>query len=201
MSPSTVDAVLPRPEIGTVPGWFHHGSKILELVAAQKSLVCVEIGTWLGASAIPVALSIRRWGGTLTCVDTWSGDIYRSSGEPPWMLTTCARNMHQAGVSSHIRLIAAPSLDAAQAWSGPIDYLYIDADHHHDAVIADLCAWVPHVRTGGLIVGDDYGNRSFPGVQQAWDEFEQASGLTFTRYQSSPPHPDGVQLIHGIKDS
>lgn len=182
---------------GEVPGWFHHGAKILELLDAHKPQICVEIGTWLGASAIPVALSIRRWRGTVTCVDTWSGDIYQASGGPPWMLASCARNLHNAGVSAHVRVIAAPSLEAAQAWTGPIDYLYVDADHRYEAVLADLEAWVPFVRPGGLIVGDDYGNRSFPGVQRAWDDFERVHGLTCTRYQSTPPHPDGVQMIYG----
>jgi hypothetical protein len=54
------------------------------------------------------------------------------------------------------------------------------------------------VKPGGLIAGDDYEHRLFPGVRDAWDEFEQARGLTLIRYQSTPPDPDGIQLIYGI---
>lgn len=182
------------------PGWFHHGAKILELVEQHQPTVCVELGTWLGASAIPVARAIRRWGGTLTCVDTWAGDVHppeTSRPSAPWMLVSCVRNITDAGVGANVRLIATTTLLAAAWWSQPLDYLYIDADHSYDAVRADLAAWVPHVKPGGLILGDDYGSGLYPGVQDAWDEFEREHGLTLTRYQSTPPDRHGVQLIYG----
>lgn len=193
------------PDVATIPadplasGWFNHGEQILALVEQHRPKMCVEVGTWLGASAIPVARAIRRWGGTVTCVDTWSGDVYRAPAQPdpPLMITGCARNMVQAGVSANVRLIPAASLDAAAWWTEPIDYLYLDADHTYASVLADLRAWVPHVRSGGLILGDDYGSDLYPGVQPAWDEFAEAYALTLTRYQSDPPDPHGLQLIYG----
>lgn len=178
------------------PGWFHHGDQILRVLDQHRPVVCVELGTFQGASAIPVARSIRRWGGALTCVDTWSEDVLQAGPSSPWMLVTCARHIVAAGITN-VRLMPTRTIEAARTWTEPIDYLYIDADHHYEAVLADLEAWVPHVRQGGVIAGDDYGNRSFPGVKQAWDDFERAHGFTFTRYQSTPPHPDGVQLIYG----
>ena len=178
------------------PGWFHHGDQILALLEQQRPIVCVELGTFQGASAIPVARSIHRWGGVLTCVDTWSADLFRAGATSPWILVTCARNVVAAGVTN-IRLMPTTTLEAARTWTEPIDYLYIDADHSYEAVLADLSAWVPHVRPGGVIAGDDYDNRSFPGVKAAWDDFERAHGLTFTRFQSTPAHRDGVQLIYG----
>lgn len=177
-------------------GWFHHGDKILSLVEEHQPKVCVELGTWQGASAIPVARSIRRWKGTLTCVDTWSGEVHFAQGRSPWMLVSCARNIQQAGLGN-IRLIPATTQEAAAAWTEPIDYLYIDADHSYEGALADLIAWVPHVKPGGLILGDDYGSDLYPGVKQAWDEFERAHGLNLTRYQSDPPLQHGVQIIYG----
>jgi predicted O-methyltransferase YrrM len=184
------------------PGWFHHGAQIQALVEQHRPRVCVELGTWLGASAIPVARLIRRWGGTLTCVDTWVGDVDQPVGSPrspqsPWMLVQCARNVIEAGVSGNVRLIPSTTIEAAEWWTEPIDYLYIDADHSYASVLADLRAWVPHVKPGGLILGDDYGNDLYPGVQPAWDEFERTDGLSLTRHQSMPPVSHGVQLIYG----
>ena len=179
-------------------GWFHHGDQILSLVERYRPKVCVELGTWQGASAIPVARAIRRWRGTVTCVDTWGGAI---DGDPtsmqPWMLLSCVRNMKQAGVSGNVRLIASTTTAAVQWWTEPIDYLYVDADHSYEGVLADLRAWVPHVKPGGLILGDDYGSDTFPGVQAAWDEFERERGLALTRYQSTPPAAQNIQLIYG----
>jgi len=181
-----------------VEGWFHHGPKILELVDQHRPKVCVELGTWMGASAIPVARSVRRWRGTLTCVDTWSGSVSERTVQQPWMLVHCVRNLILAGVSASVRLVVSTTADAARFWTEPIDYLYIDADHSYASVVEDLQAWVPHVKPGGLIVGDDYNNPMFPGVKLAWDEFERQHGLTLTRYQSNPPHPEGIEIIYGV---
>lgn len=179
-------------------GWFNHGHKILELVNQHQPTVCVELGTWQGASAIPVARAIGRWRGMLTCVDTWGGAV---DGDPtnlqPWMLLSCVRNMKQAGVSGNIRLIPSTTTEAARWWTEPLDYLYIDADHSYEGVLADLWAWLPHVKPGGLILGDDYGSDLYPGVQQAWDDVERERGLSLTRYQSTPPDRHGIQLIYG----
>lgn len=185
-----------------IPGWFNHGPKVLALIEQYRPKVCVELGTWQGASAIPVARSIQRWGGTLTCVDTWAGELNddggSESGKPPLMLLTCARAVVEAGLAN-VRLIPAMTVEAARYWSEPIDFLYIDADHSYEGVTADLEAWFPHVKSGGLFLGDDYGNRFYPGVKAAWDEFELLHDLDFTRFQSTPPNTAGVQLVYGRK--
>lgn len=190
-------------EPARIPGWFNHGHKILELIEQHRPAVCVELGTWQGASAIPVARTIARWGGTLSCVDTWAGELNEdggsAAGKSPIMLLSCARAIVEAGVGANVRLIPAMTVDAATFWSAPIDFLYVDADHSYEGVRADLVAWVPHVRPGGLIVGDDYEHPRYPGVKHAWDKFEQIHGLTLTRYQSSPPMQGGVQIIFGVK--
>lgn len=185
------------------PGWFNHGDKILALLERYQPKVCVELGTWQGASAIPVARSIARWDGTLTCVDTWSGDLNEDggslAGQNPLMLQSCARAIVEAGLGANVRLIPSMTVEAAKHWHQWIDYLYVDADHSYAGVAADLAAWFPHVRLGGLIVGDDYGHALYPGVKQAWDEFEAAEGLDLQRYQSTPPLRGGVHIIYGFK--
>jgi predicted O-methyltransferase YrrM len=196
-------AALSLPHAARIPGWFHHGSKILALLERHRPAVCVELGTWQGASAVPVARMISRWGGTLTCVDTWSGQLNEDGGtlpdKAPLMILGCARQMVDAGVGANVRLVPAMTADAAKVWSEPIDFLYIDADHSYDGVMADLVAWVPHVKSGGLIVGDDYDNAIYPGVRRAWDDYERDHGLMFARFQSDPPALQGVQLIYGIR--
>ena len=87
-----------------IPGWFNHGHKILALIEQHRPKFCVELGTWQGASAIPVARSIARWGGTLTCVDTWAGELNEDggsdAGKSPIMLLSCARAIVEAGVGA-----------------------------------------------------------------------------------------------------
>jgi predicted O-methyltransferase YrrM len=182
-------------------GWFNHGPQVMALLEQHRPKVVVELGSWMGASAIAMARSVRRWGGTVTCVDTWAGELNDDGGSPagrsPLMLLSCARAMVEAGVSASVRLIPAMTVDAAQCWTQPIDFLYVDADHGYDAVRADLAAWVPHVKPGGLIAGDDYDHPRYPGVKTAWDAFERDHRIALTRYQSTPPVAGGVQLIYG----
>lgn len=183
-----------------IPGWFNHGPRVLALIETERPKVCVELGSWLGASAVAVARSIRRWGGVLYCVDTWTGEVNQPAGTPigaPIMLSSCARHLVEAGVSPNVRLIPATTVAAADAWAGPaIDLLYVDADHAYASVLADLHAWVPHVRSGGVILGDDYASPIYPGVQQAWDDFSREADLPLTRFQSDPPDPTGIQLVY-----
>lgn len=197
-------ATTAQPELQSLPhGWFNHGPQVLALLEQHRPKVVVELGSWQGASAIAMARMVRRWGGTVTCVDTWCGELDDNGtsvdpwGKSPLMLVACAREMMKAGVSGSVRLIPATTMDAALKWQGSIDFLYVDAGHGYADVMADLKAWVRHVRPGGVIAGDDYDHPRYPGVKVAWDEFEQAQGLRLTRFQSDPPRPDGVRLIYG----
>ena len=56
-----------------------------------------------------------------------------------------------------LRVIKLPSLEAAPLFmDGYFDLVYIDGDHSYDAVIADIKAWMPKVRNGGILCGHDY---------------------------------------------
>ena len=202
---STHVAVDTRPELENLPhGWFNHGPQVLALLEQHRPKVVVELGSWLGASAIAMARSVRRWGGTVTCVDTWAGELNDDGGAPagksPLMLLSCARAMVEAGVSASVRLIPATTRDAATHWTQPIDFLYVDADHSEIGCWNDLVAWWPHVKSGGVVAGDDYAHPRYPGVRLAWDAFELTVRGSFDRYQSDPPVRGNVQLVYGIKD-
>jgi hypothetical protein len=45
---------------------------------------------------------------------------------------------------------------ASQFANGSLDWIYIDAHHGYHEVIADLHAWYPKVKVGGVIAGHDY---------------------------------------------
>ena len=194
-----------RPELEALPaGWFNHGLQVLALLDEHRPKVVVELGSWLGASAIAMARFVRRWGGTVTCVDTWAGELDADgrspAGKTPLMLLSCGRHIVEAGVGANVRLIPATTGEAGRAWRGPIDFLYVDADHSYDGCLADLRLWVPHVKPGGVIAGDDYDHPRYPGVRLAWERFARDTGQRLTPYQSDPPQPGGVQLVYGIKE-
>ncbi len=189
--------------LGLPQGWFHHGDQILALLERARPMVCVELGTWRGASAMAMARLIRQWGGVLYCVDTWMGEVNGGLAPGcPGMLLECAAHLVRAEVAASVRLIPALTVDAAQAWGGPaLDFLYVDADHSRASTLADLTAWWPHLKPGALVAGDDYGNPLYPGVQEAWDAFEHTQGQRFARVLSVPDtDPPGMALVYGRKD-
>jgi cephalosporin hydroxylase len=53
---------------------------------------------------------------------------------------------------------------AARFSDRSLDFVWLDAGHRFEEVIADLQAWRPKVRDGGVIGGDDFG---FLGVSAA----------------------------------
>ena len=83
------------------------------------------------------------------------------------------------------------SVDAAKRIAdSSLDFLYIDANHTHDAVLQDLNAWWPKIRVGGAMAGHDYIRDEKPWVQvvQAFETW----GRTPDIITSTGPRPDHV---------
>lgn len=76
-------------------------------------------------------------------------------------------------------LLRMTSLEAAvlpKLWSpGKLDFVFLDADHCYESACADLAAWWPLIKPGGIMAGHDYldgeVNDSSFGVKQAVTEF------------------------------
>lgn len=70
---------------------------------------------------------------------------------------------------------------AGKYYGGVFDFVFIDADHYYESVKADVEAWWPKIRSGGILAGHDYAGvgdrREGWGVKRAVDEFFGALGL------------------------
>ena len=64
---------------------------------------------------------------------------------------------------------------------GSLDFVYIDADHSEAAVLADLMAWMPKVRKGGIVSGHDWNLGS---VKRALEGVTQHVSVTLDRSPS-----------------
>jgi len=73
---------------------------------------------------------------------------------------------------------AAPDIPDAS-----LDWAYIDGDHSYEAVANDISTYAPKLAPGGLMAGDDYGERVGPraGVSQAVDELIESARPTVLR--------------------
>ncbi len=63
-----------------------------------------------------------------------------------------------------------------------LDYIFIDGNHHYEAVKQDLEMWYPKLRAGGVMGGDDYAT-SWPGVPKAVNEFFEKCSISVNQDQ------------------
>jgi len=73
-----------------------------------------------------------------------------------------------------LKVLRKTTLEAAKDIpDGYLDLVFIDADHSYETVKADIIAWLPKVRPGGVLMGHDY---NYSSVKQAVNEiFSQVS--------------------------
>lgn len=119
---------------------------------------------------------LKRWKGyTLLLIDPYEPyenmKWYRSFDKHTAMI-------RMAPYADHVRFIPYRSPEAAtqirEEWH--LQFVYIDADHEYEAVVADLEAWWNRLDGGGILAGHDFikGN----GVHRAVIEFAQRRDLT-----------------------
>lgn len=91
-------------------------------------------------------------------------------------------------------LIRKLSVEAAKdVPDGSLDFVYIDASHRLEHVIADLGAWSPKVRAGGVVAGHDFIKCRLPSLMHvpqavyAWaDAYEIKSWFVLGRQAKMP---------------
>jgi hypothetical protein len=65
---------------------------------------------------------------------------------------------------------------AKYAHNNFFDFVFIDGDHSYEQVKKDIQNYLPKIKSGGMLIGHDYGHADYMGVKQAVDEFIQGSG-------------------------
>jgi hypothetical protein len=129
--------------------------------------VVIAVDTWLGAA--------DHW-----THKTWFRHLAFEHGYPTLQRTFMA-NVVDAQLQEHVVPLPLDSLNAAAVlghFGVQADMIHIDAGHEYASVIADLRAWWPILKPGGLYIGDDYyGGGTWVGVEQAHDEFFAELGL------------------------
>ena len=129
----------------------------------------LEIGSFAGLSTS--FISDLRAFRKIYCVDTWQGNQSDSLGkwDRDFLLGTFLKNMGGEVFDSIVPLIGT-----SQFWSknwqwGKFNFIWVDGDHTHEGVLADIKGWWPHLCENGTMAGHDWG--VFPGVQWAVESF------------------------------
>ena len=188
--PFGIDDILPRgwrqDEIDdSVPGWFDFPDVYADQVeSAVDGSHFVEVGSWFGKSTIAMAKKIEKSGKRIRfdAVDTWQGsenepdsiEIVRQLGGS--IHHAYRENLLRCGVADIVRDVVSDSVAAAEHYDDKsLDFVFIDAEHTHDATLRNLQAWWPKIRQGGTIAGHDFDRYE---VRQAVYEFSNAYGLS-----------------------
>ena len=151
-------------------------SKILvNMINDRKAKTVVEIGVHRGGTAKGVydfCPSITEY----IMVDPWK--VYTCTGSGTLKRVTqdtwdgfYIEVVNKFSSIDHFQVLRMPSLEGAKQFSNNyFDIVFIDAIHSKVEVIADIKAWLPKVKKGGLLMGDDihqpevlYGVREYLG--------------------------------------
>jgi len=119
----------------------------------------VEVGSQRGLFARHIR---KEWRGEhLTCVDPWAPhDGYAETKEQhEECLGEFMRNMGSLGMPGTWSCLRKGSIQGAfdvARYAKRLDFVYIDAAHDYRSVRADIMAWLPLVRSGGILAGHDW---------------------------------------------
>lgn len=160
--------------------------ELVHFVAASRPkqpLRIVEIGSWVGESAIAMHQGFGPFGGTVFCVDTWEGSLTDMSSviakEVGFekLFDVFKDNVGDL-LDKSIKVFRGESVQVASEFEDPqnVDMVFIDADHSYNSVKADIQAWLRHVAPTGIIAGHDWTD-GFPGVAKAVKEICDSVGI------------------------
>jgi len=120
----------------------------------------VDLGTYHGFTAVVLALACRR----CCTVDSYGQGVAREYHNFNYDLDA---NRSLAERWGNITVKNSDTEAAGREWkSGPVDVLFVDADHSQSGTLANVEAWCPHMRRGGRIIFHD-DNKMHRGVRAA----------------------------------
>lgn len=126
---------------------------------------------------------LRIWRGkTLHCVDPWKEfprEEYWDKKNVPQaeqdrLFLETVERLRRFGPRAEI--LRQTSRESAPRFrDGQLDFAFLDAQHHYEAVREDLALWHPKIRRGGILSGHDYLDGTLDGcrygVRRAVTEF------------------------------
>jgi len=185
----------------------------LALLANDLGLTgkAAEVGTWAGTYS---AKNLRAWqGDKYYMVDRWApqkGDLpgckagsaaCKDKNFPAAEMTQAMEQARNATAEFGDRreLIKGISTEVAPRFEdNTLDWIYIDALHTGEALLEDLGAWFPKLRSGGVISGDDFADLC--DSRRALDNSKiLLQGFEKTGYKSRPVR-GGYGVRWGVKE-
>jgi predicted O-methyltransferase YrrM len=183
----------------TLPdGWGSSHPYFKQFIEELRPRVIVEIGTWLGGSAVHMGRLLRAAGlndSCVICIDTWLGSSEHYLYEPgkshlklvngrATFYEDFMRNVVQHGVQDLILPFSITSVSAVHVLrelNCIPDLVYLDGDHSARGFRADLDLYWDLLRPGGVLIGDDF---DWEDVQTNVINFAYLTKVEFTAFSN-----------------
>ncbi len=135
------------------------------LVRDRKTVI--EIGTFLGGSA-EALLEGMPDDGHLTCIDTFEGTPGSPTDLNGMRSKEAGRTFDREFILSYLsgrlqpyhgrmEIIVGESLEVVRDFKpASADLVFLDGAHDYENILADIRAWLPIVKPGGILCGHDY---------------------------------------------
>lgn len=130
--------------------------ELVRVLARMGATTGAEIGVWEGKFSETICAGIP--GLHLYAIDPWAPyAAYREVKNDKARLDEAHRQTCQRLAPFQATVMRMTSLQAAKKMPDrSLDFVYIDSNHEASHVDADLRAWAPKVRLGGVLAGHDY---------------------------------------------
>lgn len=140
----------------------HHRDNFFpKLIDAMDLKTGIEIGVDKGGFSNHILNRSKIQ--TYYCVDTWQDNFgsnyrpgeYDKDGNVRYQ--EARKTLCEHIQSNRAIMLRMTSLFASSSFGNQtLDFCYIDGDHSLEGIYLDLKAWVPKIKTGGIIAGHDY---------------------------------------------
>ncbi|WP_281417703.1 class I SAM-dependent methyltransferase [Kineosporia corallincola] len=128
----------------------------------------LEVGSWMGKSALYLAAAAVRNGRQVVTVDHHRGS---EEHQPGWeyhdpslvdeatgridTLPAFRRTIAGAGAEDVVVAVVAAGQTLAAIWGTPLAFLFVDGSHTDESAQRDLRCWAPHLAVGGTLAVHD----------------------------------------------
>ena len=160
-------------DLALPPGWGSTHPYFERYISELKPKLIVEVGTWLGGSAINMARMLRDRGlsdSCIVCVDTWLGaaehyvhedhrKVMKLKDGRPTFYEDFLQNVVDHEVADFIlpfSIASSAAADALRQIGVMADLVYLDGDHSERGFRADMDLYWDLTRPGGVVIGDDF---------------------------------------------
>lgn len=138
---------------------------IMELIALTKPKICVDIGSFSGSSALPIAATLKYLkNGKVYLIDAWSAqesikNIPVTDPNHEWwsslnmqpIKSQCLAMIREWALEPYCQIFHAPSEQVAFQID-QIDFLHLDGNFSEAGSLLDVALYVPKVKSGGYIL-------------------------------------------------